>query len=72
MEAASVGKDVGKVGDRQKGRAQSNNIINCSFVALDIIEATEKAKKLDKYVGANVYFKEAVADNVIKIVKESL
>ncbi len=72
LEAASFGKYVVNVGDRQKGRAQSNNIINCSFVALDIIEATEKAKKLDKYVGANVYFKEAVADNVIKIVKESL
>ena len=72
LEAASFGKYVVNVGDRQKGRAQSNNIINCSFVALDIIEATEKAKKLETYVGANVYFKENVAQNIIKIVKESL
>lgn len=72
LEAASFGKYVINVGDRQKGRVQSNNVINCPFVALDIIQATNKAAKLDIYEGANVYFKEAVAENIIKIVKESL
>lgn len=72
LEAASFGKYVVNVGDRQKGRAQSTNIINCPFVTLDIIQATNKAVKLDQYVGPNVYFKEAVAENIIKIVKKSV
>lgn len=72
LEAASFGKYVVNVGDRQKGRAQSNNILNCPFVTLDIIQATEKAVKLDNYVGENVYFKEDVAENIIKILKKSV
>lgn len=72
LEAASFGKYVVNVGDRQKGRAQSSNIINCPFIVLDIIQATNEAVKLDEYVGENVYFKENVAQNIIKIVKESL
>jgi GDP/UDP-N,N'-diacetylbacillosamine 2-epimerase (hydrolysing) len=72
LEAASFGKYVVNVGDRQKGRAQSQNIINCPFVALDIFQATSKAIKLDKYVGSNVYFKEDVANNIIKILKQSI
>ena len=72
LEAASFGKYVVNVGDRQKGRAQSQNIINCPFVTLDIIKATSKAIKLGKYVGENVYFKEDVAQNILKILKESI
>ena len=71
LEAASFGKYVVNVGDRQKGRAQSKNIINCPFATLDIIQATEKAIKLDDYVGENVYFKEDVADSIIKIIKKN-
>ena len=70
LEAASFGKYVVNVGDRQKGRAQSKNIINCPFATFDIIRATEKAIKLDNYVGENVYFKEDVADSIIKIIKK--
>ncbi len=72
LEAASFGKYVVNVGDRQKGRVQSSNIINCSFVELDIIQATAKANSLGKYNGKNVYFKENVEQNIIKILKESI
>ena len=71
LEAASFGKYVVNVGDRQKGRAQSSNIINCPFIALDIIQATNQTIKLDNYVGENVYFKEDVADSIINIIKEN-
>ncbi|SHG27234.1 GDP/UDP-N,N'-diacetylbacillosamine 2-epimerase (hydrolysing) [Flavobacterium segetis] len=72
LEAASFGKYVVNVGDRQKGRAQSENIINCPFTEIDIIQAAKKAVKLDKYIGSNIYFKEDVADNITKILKESI
>jgi GDP/UDP-N,N'-diacetylbacillosamine 2-epimerase (hydrolysing) len=72
LEAASFGKYVVNVGDRQKGRVQSYNIINCPFTEKDIIQATKKGNNLDKYGGENIYFKKDVADNIIKILKKSI
>jgi GDP/UDP-N,N'-diacetylbacillosamine 2-epimerase (hydrolysing) len=72
IEAASFGKFVVNVGDRQKGRLQSNNLLNCAFDQIDMIEAIEKAIKLNNYVGENIYFKKKVADNIIKILKVSI
>jgi GDP/UDP-N,N'-diacetylbacillosamine 2-epimerase (hydrolysing) len=70
LEAASFGKYVVNVGDRQKGRVQSDNILNCEFEATAMIAAVDKAISFEKYNGKNVYCKERVADNIIKIVKE--
>nr|WP_315174795.1 UDP-N-acetylglucosamine 2-epimerase [uncultured Flavobacterium sp.] len=72
LEAASFGKYVVNVGDRQKGRVQSNNILNCKFEEKTIITAVDKALRLENYKGENVYFKQGVADNIVKIVKEFL
>ncbi|MBP4137781.1 UDP-N-acetylglucosamine 2-epimerase [Flavobacterium geliluteum] len=70
LEAASFGKYVVNAGDRQKGRIQSGNVLNCEFEERAIISVVDKAMKFEKYNGKNVYFKERVADNIIKIVKE--
>lgn len=72
LEAASFGKYVVNVGDRQKGRVQSDNVLNCEFGESAIIMAVAKAMGFEKYNGENVYFKQGVADNIIKIVKEFL
>jgi GDP/UDP-N,N'-diacetylbacillosamine 2-epimerase (hydrolysing) len=72
LEAASFGKYVVNVGDRQKGRVQSDNVLNCPFIEIDIIQATKKGNNLDKYGGENIYFKKDVADNIIKILKKSI
>ena len=72
LEAASFGKHVVNVGDRQKGRVQSENVLNCEFKETAIIAAVDKALSFEKYNGKNVYFKECVAENIIKIVKELL
>jgi GDP/UDP-N,N'-diacetylbacillosamine 2-epimerase (hydrolysing) len=72
LEAASFGKYVVNVGDRQKGRVQSDNILNCEFEETDMIAAVAKAMSFEKYKDKNVYFKQGVADNIIKIVKEFL
>lgn len=72
LEAASFGKYVVNVGDRQKGRVQSDNVLNCKFEEKAMIAAVAKAMNFEKYNGKNVYFKQGVADTIIKIVKEFL
>ena len=72
LEAASFGKYVVNVGDRQKGRVQSKNVINCPFEEPAIVLAVNEALEFGKYTGENVYFKEGVADHIIKIVKKLL
>lgn len=72
LEAASFGKYVINVGDRQKGRAQSNNIIDCKFEESGIVLAFDKALNLEKYDGDNIYFRDHAANNIINIIKEFL
>ncbi len=71
IEAASFKKYVVNVGDRQKGRAQSANILDTAFTASDIIEASKKAQTLGDFTGENVYYKPNVADNIISILKKN-
>ena len=70
LEAASFGKYVVNVGDRQKGRVQSDNILNCEFEEKAMITAVAKAMNFEKYRGTNAYYKQGAADTIIKIVKE--
>tara|TARA_B100001059_G_C17810321_1_gene571865 strand:+ start:128 stop:1228 length:1101 start_codon:yes stop_codon:yes gene_type:complete len=66
IEAASFNKYVVNVGDRQKGRVQSRNIIDSKFNAVEIIKAFDKCLKSGIYKGENIYFK---ADSVKKIIQ---
>jgi GDP/UDP-N,N'-diacetylbacillosamine 2-epimerase (hydrolysing) len=70
IEAASFGKYVVNVGDRQKGRAQSKNILDALFNSKDIILKTKQAINLGEFKGENIYFKEGAADTIVKIIKE--
>lgn len=70
LEAASFQKQVINVGDRQKGRARSNNVFDAIFNAEDIIAKTKKVLSLGDFNGENIYYKEGVADNIIKLIKE--
>ena len=69
IEAASFGKYVINVGDRQKGRAQSKNILDAAFNALEIIKKTNQTLKLGLFSGENIYYKFGAADNIIKVLK---
>ena len=71
IEAASFGKYVINVGDRQKGRAQSKNILDASFNAKNIILKTKQALSLGQFKEDNIYFKEGAVDTIIKIIKEN-
>lgn len=70
IEAAGFGKWVVNIGDRQKGRAVSKNIINAPSDALQIKSAIEKAITAGDYKGENIYYKNNVAETIIDKIKE--
>jgi GDP/UDP-N,N'-diacetylbacillosamine 2-epimerase (hydrolysing) len=70
IEAASFGKYVVNVGDRQKGRLQSDNVINAPFSKQEIIEAFDKALVRECYTGKNNYYNQNSADLIIKQIKQ--
>jgi GDP/UDP-N,N'-diacetylbacillosamine 2-epimerase (hydrolysing) len=70
IEAASFGKYVVNVGDRQKGRLQSANVINVSFNHQAIIEAIDKAMASKVYVGINNYYNQNSVDLIINHIKQ--
>ncbi len=70
IEAASFGKWVINVGDRQKGRLQSGNIIDVPFEFEAMNEATmELIDHPKNFSGENHYVKEGTIENVITILK---
>lgn len=69
LEAASFKKYVVNVGERQKGRLQSNNVIDCNFDEFAIINAVDKALKLNSEEICNVYQKTNSADLIIEKLK---
>jgi GDP/UDP-N,N'-diacetylbacillosamine 2-epimerase (hydrolysing) len=70
IEAASFGKYVVDIGDRQKGRITSGNVIHCTANAGEILAACETAMRKGEYTGANVYYRENSVQEVISILKK--
>lgn len=69
IEAASFGKQVVNVGERQKGRARSGNVLDCTFKATDIIKTAKKAASLGVYAGTNIYQQSHSADKIVNVLK---
>lgn len=69
IEAASFGKYFVNVGDRQKGRLQSDNVINTSFNYQGIVDAVDKAIKNGTFMGINNYYNRHSAFLIIKYIK---
>lgn len=70
IEAASFGKYVVNVGNRQKGRARSGNVIDCEFNAIDILNAVSKIDNQDKFLETNTYQKSNTSKSIISILKK--
>ncbi|MCX2680681.1 UDP-N-acetylglucosamine 2-epimerase [Galbibacter sp. EGI 63066] len=70
IEAASFKKYVVNVGDRQKGRLQSMNILNAPFDSKEIYKKINKAIGLGSYTGKNVYFRNGAAKNIVNTIKK--
>lgn len=71
IEAASFGKYVVDVGDRQKGRATSENVISTAFRANDIVSAYRTARSRGSFTGSNVYKMDDTVDRIINVIKSN-
>jgi len=71
IEAASFGKYVINLGDRQKGRDSGSNIIQCKVEKKEILNAINKIGNLPKLNKTNIYGKGNTADKIIKILKSN-
>ena len=69
IEAASIQKYVINIGDRQKGRTCSNNVINVPFDASEIVAAAEEIREKSVFDGINVYYQGGAVDNVVSFLK---
>ena len=70
IEAASFNKFVIDIGDRQKGRLVSNNVLHANINLNEIMECVKKIALAEyKYMGVNLYYKENVVFNIINILK---
>ncbi len=73
IEAASFGKYVLNIGDRQKGRTRSGNVIDTPIEVEKILFEVEKIQKSKSdYQGRNVYYRGNSADAIIRILKSML
>jgi GDP/UDP-N,N'-diacetylbacillosamine 2-epimerase (hydrolysing) len=70
IEAASFGKYAVNVGNRQKGRERSPNVIDCDFDRQSIIQACELAKNKGEYAGPNAYYQKGVATKILDIITQ--
>jgi GDP/UDP-N,N'-diacetylbacillosamine 2-epimerase (hydrolysing) len=70
LEAATFGKYVINVGNRQKGRLQSKNVLNSGFSSEDILKKTLLALKRGNYSHENIYLKKGTAKQIISILKK--
>jgi len=72
IEAASFGKYVVDIGDRQKGRMTSGNVIHSEADVDSIMKACKKAIDAGVYNGENIYFKKGAAESIINILKNEI
>lgn len=67
IEAASLGCRVINIGQRQKGRHCSDNVIHCQATKKDILRSVNKIKKLHKYNKKNIYYQKNSIQKIINI-----
>ena len=65
LEAPIFGTKTINIGDRQKGRIMSNNIINCDYDFKSISKAFSKLKKR-QIKASNIYYKKNTPINISK------
>ncbi len=71
IEAASFGKYVLNLGDRQKGRAAGENVIHLPILKEKIIKTAQKIQNLPVLSTQNIYGQGNAADKIIDILKKS-
>jgi GDP/UDP-N,N'-diacetylbacillosamine 2-epimerase (hydrolysing) len=69
IEAASFGKYVIDLGDRQKGRITGRNVLKCAIKAVEIEKLIATIDTLPKLDGSNIYWKSGAAKQIIQLLK---
>jgi len=70
IEAASLGKWVIDLGERQKGRMCSKNVFNVPFEKESILKAISKISRLPDFNGRNIYSNGFASKKIVEILKE--
>ena len=70
IEAASFGKYVINIGDRQKGRLAGSNVIHVPIEAENILNAVREIENEEDWSGGNIYFNNGATEQIVKILKE--
>jgi GDP/UDP-N,N'-diacetylbacillosamine 2-epimerase (hydrolysing) len=69
IEAASFGKYVIDIGDRQKGRVANDNVFHVPVNREKILFAVEHVQRLGVYKKGNLYWNGGAADKIISVLK---
>lgn len=69
IEAASFGKYVINIGDRQKGREAGSNVLQVPVQQKNIVQATRQIARLPVLKGENIYGDGHTSDKIIDILK---
>lgn len=72
IEAASFGKYVINLGDRQKGRIHGENVIQTKIELAEIMDVIRRLEQSSIFTGNNIYRKRNSADQIIEILKRSI
>lgn len=67
IEAASFGKYVINIGDRQKGRIANENVFHTEISSESIYAAAKKIENLPPLQRNNIYYNNGASHNIIKI-----
>jgi GDP/UDP-N,N'-diacetylbacillosamine 2-epimerase (hydrolysing) len=71
IEAASLGKYVIDLGDRQKGRIAGENVIHTPIEMSSILDAVQQVEISGDFDDQNIYFNNGASDQIIKILKQN-
>lgn len=70
LEAASLGKYVINLGNRQEGREAGNNVFSIAIKQNTILETIKKIENLPKWTGKNLYGEGNTAEKIIEVLKQ--
>lgn len=69
IEAASFGKYVINLGERQKGRASGQNVIHTGITVSQILSAVNQIEQAEQLTNENIYWNGGAADKIVKTLK---
>ena len=69
IEAATFGKRVIDIGDRQKGRVKASNVLNVPVDKKEILDAVHEIEGHGPFEGDNPYYQGGAVMKVVKILK---